>query len=111
MLEALGIHVDPAEIEAFFVKLRQDIPAAAQYVEREFRSVGERLDRIEKLLQGLAGGGVEAGQLLSGTELTLFDSGEITHDEMRQILIRRFTAQRRQKGATNGATDYIRITD
>jgi hypothetical protein len=111
MLEALGIHLDPEELETFFVKLKSDIPSAAQYVQDRFKSLDERLTAIERLLQSLTGGGVEPGQLLSGAELTLWETGEITQEEMRALLMRRLTTQRKKRGVRNGTTDYIRISD
>lgn len=50
MLEALGIHIDPAEVESLFIRLKNDLPALAQYFERQFSSISERLDRIERIL-------------------------------------------------------------
>lgn len=114
MLEALGIHIDPAEIESLFLKLKQDIPALAQYFEKQFSSLDMRLDRIERLLagekEGVSNSSVSSTrslapeQLLTPAELTMWEGEEIEYREMRDILIKRLVAIRRQKAkeAING---------
>jgi hypothetical protein len=116
LLEALGINIDPAEIEATFLKLKQDIPAIAQYLDTKFTSIDTKLDRIEGILQeqeSKSSGKASEMQFVTGAELTLWESGEITYQEMRDTLMRRFNiAHRRKKGAvSNGSTDHLRITD
>lgn len=114
MLDALGIHIDPAEIESLFLKLKQDIPALAQYFEKQFSSLDMRLDRIERILagekQGASVNSVSSArslapeELLTPTELTMWENDEIAHREMRDMLIKRLVAMRRQKAkeAING---------
>lgn len=47
MLQALGITIDPAEIEEIFRKLQKDLPAAATYITAQFESIGAQLREIE----------------------------------------------------------------
>lgn len=100
MLEALGIHIDPVEIETLFQKLKQDLPALAQYFEKQFSTIDARLERIEILLTSSSQFNqqtVSVDQLLTPAELTLWEGEEIKYQEMRDLLIRRLVAQRRQK--------------
>lgn len=100
MLEALGIHIDPVEIETLFQKLKQDLPALAQYFEKQFSTIDARLERIEILLTSSCQFNqqtVSVDQLLTPAELTLWEGEEIKYQEMRDLLIRRLVAQRRQK--------------
>ena len=112
MLEALGIHIDPAEIESLFLKLKQDIPALAAYFEKQFGQIDMRLNRIEQLLgQETAAHSTSVmapNQLLTPAELTMWENEEIEYREMRDMLIKRLVAMRRQKSkeAINGHSNH-----
>jgi hypothetical protein len=81
MLAALGINLDPAEIETAYVQLRDGLPQGVQYVKLKFESIEGRLTTIEGRLD-------EVVKLLGTTGVVPVKGQQI-----------------------NGATDTIRITD
>jgi hypothetical protein len=50
MLQALGINIDPVEIENAFQRLRTDLPAWAEILRLKFESIDVRLSLIESSL-------------------------------------------------------------
>jgi hypothetical protein len=50
MLTALGVNIDPQEIENAFQRLRTDLPALAEILRLKFESIDVRLSLIESSL-------------------------------------------------------------
>ena len=53
MLEALGIGIDPEEIEQVFNRIKTDLPKVAEFLGQKFESIDTRLGAIEAKLDDL----------------------------------------------------------